>query len=339
MMQSHRFGERTPEEIQAATAALAALRKFRERLAERVPPKAEFFEPNFKLDIESRKTPARRLKYFNQTSLAQSLLLRHEFTIKLLCSIDGYLVAVENKNAILTFLSGRYVLELLATLHSIVADLKKAKEANLRDWDGRGRRFLRELYRARFGSSDPRVAEHLSKTGISKGALDPINIGKAISALSERPEFSSASRDYDYLSNVCHHNGSSHHLFQASMRETTEVCPPNYVAIRTPEPSTAVTLEFPALVAFDSGLVQTVQMVLAASHWVETLLAEMPLLPFTDEEVGQLTNGQVRNSVNFFVPGPKVPPENVLRRPTAKVGRNAPCPCGSGKKYKQCCLV
>ena len=25
------------------------------------------------------------------------------------------------------------------------------------------------------------------------------------------------------------------------------------------------------------------------------------------------------------------------RRPTVKVGRNEPCPCGSGKKFKQCC--
>lgn len=23
--------------------------------------------------------------------------------------------------------------------------------------------------------------------------------------------------------------------------------------------------------------------------------------------------------------------------PSARVGRNAPCPCGSGKKYKRCC--
>jgi hypothetical protein len=23
---------------------------------------------------------------------------------------------------------------------------------------------------------------------------------------------------------------------------------------------------------------------------------------------------------------------------TMKIGRNAPCPCGSGKKYKKCCL-
>jgi preprotein translocase subunit SecA len=26
-----------------------------------------------------------------------------------------------------------------------------------------------------------------------------------------------------------------------------------------------------------------------------------------------------------------------IRRETPKVGRNAPCPCGSGKKYKKCC--
>ncbi|MBW2430077.1 MAG: SEC-C domain-containing protein, partial [Deltaproteobacteria bacterium] len=23
----------------------------------------------------------------------------------------------------------------------------------------------------------------------------------------------------------------------------------------------------------------------------------------------------------------------------AKIGRNEPCPCGSGKKYKRCCLT
>ena len=25
-------------------------------------------------------------------------------------------------------------------------------------------------------------------------------------------------------------------------------------------------------------------------------------------------------------------------RPVARVGRNDPCPCGSGRKYKKCCL-
>jgi uncharacterized protein YecA (UPF0149 family) len=26
-----------------------------------------------------------------------------------------------------------------------------------------------------------------------------------------------------------------------------------------------------------------------------------------------------------------------MRRPAPKVGRNEPCPCGSGKKFKKCC--
>jgi len=33
-----------------------------------------------------------------------------------------------------------------------------------------------------------------------------------------------------------------------------------------------------------------------------------------------------------------VPPKGqTVRRETPKVGRNDPCPCGSGKKYKKCC--
>ncbi len=34
--------------------------------------------------------------------------------------------------------------------------------------------------------------------------------------------------------------------------------------------------------------------------------------------------------------GPEIKPETV-RRQGKKIGRNEPCPCGSGKKYKQCC--
>jgi hypothetical protein len=40
----------------------------------------------------------------------------------------------------------------------------------------------------------------------------------------------------------------------------------------------------------------------------------------------------------FMSPGPFAPqpPMRVSARPTA---RNAPCPCGSGRKYKKCCLM
>ncbi|MDE2849895.1 MAG: SEC-C metal-binding domain-containing protein [Acidobacteriota bacterium] len=37
--------------------------------------------------------------------------------------------------------------------------------------------------------------------------------------------------------------------------------------------------------------------------------------------------------------GPPTRPQTprTVVRSQAKVGRNAPCPCGSGKKYKKCC--
>jgi len=31
------------------------------------------------------------------------------------------------------------------------------------------------------------------------------------------------------------------------------------------------------------------------------------------------------------------PPRPILKSGTKKLGRNEPCPCGSGKKYKKCC--
>lgn len=35
---------------------------------------------------------------------------------------------------------------------------------------------------------------------------------------------------------------------------------------------------------------------------------------------------------------PLPPPVEAIRNQEKAPGRNDPCPCGSGKKYKQCCL-
>ena len=40
----------------------------------------------------------------------------------------------------------------------------------------------------------------------------------------------------------------------------------------------------------------------------------------------------------YFFDGKPVAPEQYVRQ-QPKVGRNDPCPCGSGKKYKKCCLA
>jgi uncharacterized protein YecA (UPF0149 family) len=40
----------------------------------------------------------------------------------------------------------------------------------------------------------------------------------------------------------------------------------------------------------------------------------------------------------FFKPMVVGPTERQMARRPPKVGRNEPCPCGSGKKFKKCCL-
>lgn len=42
---------------------------------------------------------------------------------------------------------------------------------------------------------------------------------------------------------------------------------------------------------------------------------------------------------NFRPSEPKNPKHKCLgyHEPKPKIGRNEPCPCGSGKKYKKCC--
>ena len=43
--------------------------------------------------------------------------------------------------------------------------------------------------------------------------------------------------------------------------------------------------------------------------------------------------------VTLHLPEPDAATTSPSRRETTKVGRNAPCPCGSGRKYKRCCLA
>ncbi|MDJ0814851.1 MAG: preprotein translocase subunit SecA [Desulfobacterales bacterium] len=46
---------------------------------------------------------------------------------------------------------------------------------------------------------------------------------------------------------------------------------------------------------------------------------------------------QPRQQQLFFSGGDEGEPKKPTRRASRKIGRNAPCPCGSGKKYKKCC--
>ena len=55
--------------------------------------------------------------------------------------------------------------------------------------------------------------------------------------------------------------------------------------------------------------------------------------PFNHHEIATF---EKHNGVWVFIDG-RIIGTDPERRDTPKIGRNEPCPCGSGKKYKKCC--
>ena len=51
----------------------------------------------------------------------------------------------------------------------------------------------------------------------------------------------------------------------------------------------------------------------------------------------ELASFRKKEGIWYFFEGQVLGPKQVVRE-NPKVGRNEPCPCGSGKKYKKCCM-
>jgi SEC-C motif-containing protein len=59
------------------------------------------------------------------------------------------------------------------------------------------------------------------------------------------------------------------------------------------------------------------------------------ILKDAEQSHHELSSFIKENGEWYFMDG--VLRNNTIQRTSAKVGRNDPCPCGSGKKYKKCC--
>ena len=97
---------------------------------------------------------------------------------------------------------------------------------------------------------------------------------------------------------------------------------------------------------------------MAADQWeLETIDMKVLLAPIkafqgaqafiTDANLNEQEIGNIRQAITpsareihaFWLARRADDAPIAFRRSEPKVGRNAPCPCGSGKKYKQCCLA
>lgn len=70
---------------------------------------------------------------------------------------------------------------------------------------------------------------------------------------------------------------------------------------------------------------------------IRTDTVRMVLFAKPAEELRRKEVAKQKSAELAAVGGERAKPRPVVRRASERVGRNDPCPCGSGKKYKQCC--
>ena len=82
---------------------------------------------------------------------------------------------------------------------------------------------------------------------------------------------------------------------------------------------------------FDATITTSVERKEMVSENANTVKME-----FVDDAASQAQGVEAPLDGPINSPGSQ-PKQETIRRATPKVGRNDPCPCGSGKKYKNCC--
>lgn len=328
------FADRWKDELPISERCLKELKKIRADLAKVHERTFELFDIGLNIGYRSERTLDGKLTKLTEAAIWHSVLLKTEFKLKLLYTIDGYLSAVEAKNPVSTFLLARYLLELVATVHVIDAQLERCFKIDAGEWENRALNFIAILFRSRHSTSHPDFRADVAELGISEVLVKPVRIVKAVQQLAGRSGFSGAVSMYDFLSNICHHNGSGHRMFTESFRETTAIALPSGRAVFRKETAVALTMRYPARASATMSYARTARIAWYSAHIADRLIGGLAERPFTREEIRHLTNGRLKD-ISIDTTERLLDP--LQRKKIAKVGRNDPCSCGSGKKFKLCC--
>jgi hypothetical protein len=342
------LGDQLTVELPVSEWCLEELRKLQEQISKLHKKPHELFDFGLEdIRLESEKTIEGKLNRLTRVCAWNVLALKTEFKLKLLYAIDGYLSAVDAKNPVSTFLLARYLLELVATVSAIDFGFQNSGDVDFRDWFKRGIGFFALLYRARHSTSDEKFKSisvgkfrsMITERGIPAGLVQPIRISKAIKDLTLRPGFESAVSTYDSLSNMCHHNGSGHKMLAENIRETDVVVGPNGARFLLREKMAAMTLAYPASHFASQSLARTARVAWWSAYCANKMIKKLPEGPFSIKELSTLTDGRLRSvpALSDVQLGRKNPNVVASLGKRARIGRNDPCPCGSGKKYKTCC--
>jgi hypothetical protein len=279
-----------------------------------------------KLDIKARNGNKQRIvKHIHQ----QCQGLWEEFydgsKIKWLYSMDAYIKMVESKNPVGIYSVARSILELRAVTRFIRDELIRIKSEPKYDYKLRGEQFHKVLVRARYGTSNPKLQEHLLKEGLSNSDIKVLHINDCLKHAESLTELNWLVEHYHELCDFVHHNFSSQNIGISKVTKASDRKIVNTIALyRTPVPM--VHYEYPSKVQALQAIETTVEKASLNLLGMIEELNVIPHSPYSEKELLEYTGS--RRGVKEL-PSP-------VQTKKKEVGRNEPCPCGSGRKFKHC---
>lgn len=320
-----------------AVTAISSLRTLLEDLRAQVSAPIEWPLPATRLGLEARASePSRMFKHIQQMCLLHTSSFQHLNQIKLVYLLEAYLAVVDARTPLGIYSAARSVLKFSAFTFDVARRLSAVRDSQTRHWREKGEGFFGIIIRAAFGTSDPKAADLLLAEGTPKEYTRPFRIGDSIKALGLAEGFDDILAHYNMLCDFVHHNFSSGTITATSIRHGTAAHSFGGGMLVLTKPGPIVCRRYPAPEQAAFAVNQTAAVALrnatAAVRWTN----ESPESPFTPDEVRKMTGYE------FGMAELRSP--NLAHARTEqtvnhlKPGRNDPCPCGSGKKYKRCCI-
>ena len=115
---------------------------------------------------------------------------------------------------------------------------------------------------------------------------------------------------------------------------TAELCGGLIIIGADGKPMPIIVYQYPTDSKADKALQETISQVLLDADSCVCWINEIPKSPYSTQQLKNYTG----NELGVEILRPPKGPTTISRESVTKVGRNDPCPCGSGKKYKKCCL-
>ena len=309
---------------------LDELHALRDRIFAQVKQPIQLPEPGLRLDLEARKGSERRqFKHLHQSCFFHR---EHFFVgcrVKHLYLIDAYIAMDRVENVMGVYMAARSMLELDAFMHEVKTRLQDAARLAETQWLDGGCRFFDSIVQARYATSRKDFRAMLLREGVREELQRPPRVADCIRGLTTEPEFGDARERYEVLCDFVHHNlGSSAAAARGNSIASAAISKGGGVLLmNAPGPFTHYEYPVPAQakIAVDGTAAGFLKDAKGCVRWAN----ESPEGPYSPAMIKAMTGTDLGL-------GTVILPHAVLR--TERVGRNELCPCGSGRKYKKCCL-